>query len=301
MFANASQSQLGIDPTVHLVPTSKYGVAWSYVYEVPGKENEVRFFKTLRSLTSDPSACIAGRITRVWEVTQVTSADGRTEVCGRKVVLKDVWLDATNEPVRTEADNMDAIFKAVDEFVEAGLEREINEEIRKSPKVLREALLSGPKTVERLMTQLIDDEKRFDAFDDATKKRLRENLMDKKYRSMFLTKLHAWRGVRCKDVGTDARPFSRMFSSWPCGSDAVDAFLEEERWGKGTAESQHEEEQTVKHVNLFAPRRQCRFVYEEVCTTLQNLDTVGDAVDVLCQTIDGALAFSLCHYNILTP
>ncbi|KAF5316257.1 hypothetical protein D9619_006205 [Psilocybe cf. subviscida] len=299
MFANATPPQLGVDPTVHIGPPGERGV--SYVYEVPDEDGTPLFFKTGKSLVPQRPLCISGRTTRVWEVTQVTSADGKKEVNGKKVILKDVWLDASDEHSKTEAENMDAIFKAVDDYVDAALKPEIERELKANPNLSRETLLSDPAAVARLTMQFINRDPRFHAFDDATKKRLRDNLTNKKYRSMFLTKLHAWKGRTCRAVGPGATRTPDLFHPKPLNADDIDKQLEDEfkkDRGFGTenatvhtmnAPDDHSQKANTVDDNyrLFAPKQQSRFIYKEVCTTLQNLDTVGDVIDILCQTVDG--------------
>lgn len=125
--------------------------------------------------------CIAGRVTRIWEVVEVTSRDGQEEIgSSAKCILKDVWLDENTD---TEAENMTKIFASVDDFVAAGLEAEMKEECKQNSSSAPGATKKG-----RLLQQFINKEKRFSHFDPVTKARLCEYLTDKKYRSLFLTK-----------------------------------------------------------------------------------------------------------------
>ncbi|KAF5316801.1 hypothetical protein D9619_006198 [Psilocybe cf. subviscida] len=296
VFARATPLQMGVDPTVHIGPPGKNGR--SYVYEVPSEAGRPLFFKTCRSLVPE-RARISGQATRVWKVTQVTSADGKKEVNGKKVILKDVWL---HEHSKTEAENMDAIFQAVDDFVEAGLNAEAQYEVKADPNTSPGTLLSDLATVTRLTMQFINRDPRFHAFDDATKKRLCDNLTNKKYRSMFLTKLHAWKGRTCRAVGSEAIRFRDLFSPMSINKEFAEELVEEKCKEQGGL---HTEDAPVCTENIpddyadedqlntvddksrhFAPRHRGRFIYEEVCTTLKNLETVGDVVDILCQTID---------------
>lgn len=316
MFALATPVQLGIDPTVHLGPPRKNRKAVSYVYEVPSDDGKPLFFKTGRSLVSQ-SFRIFGRITRVWEVIQVTSADGTKEVNGKKVILKDIWLDTSGEHSKTEAENMEAIFEAVDNFVEAGLEAEIKHELEANTNVSRESLLSDTVTVARLTMQFIDRNPRFQAFDDAMKKRLRDNLTNKGYRALFLTKLHAWKGRTSRSIGPQTNRSRNLFHPRPLREDHIEYKVEQEhkesdlstiRYITTCSTTNHSDDDVREDQTnpvddsgrRFAPKRQARFIYEEVCTTLRDLDTVGDVVDVLCQTVDGMFAITLRKEGKLT-
>lgn len=79
-------AKLGIGPTVTIRPNNADNKA-SYVYQVNG--GEPLFFRTVQALSLQRPLGIAGRLTRMWKVIQVSSADGKTVVDPEKVGLKD--------------------------------------------------------------------------------------------------------------------------------------------------------------------------------------------------------------------
>lgn len=100
-------------------------------------------------------------------------------------------------------------------------------------------------------------------------------------------------------------PFSQSFLPMPINKEFAEELVEEKCKEQGGL---HTEDAPVCTENIpddyadedqantvddksrhFAPRHQGRFIYEEVSTTLKNLETVGDVVDILCQTVDGVL------------
>ncbi|KAF5321079.1 hypothetical protein D9619_000255 [Psilocybe cf. subviscida] len=147
---NAGHLALGVDPMVHIGPVSDDGKTLTYVYEVPSEVagGSPIFYKTGQIRSPVRPMCIAGRVTRVWEVVQVTSADGKIESNpGKKAILKDVWLAVG---AGTETENVDKIFEAVDTFVSIRLEAEIRDELKKNPGTSREAITSNAQTMKQL-------------------------------------------------------------------------------------------------------------------------------------------------------
>lgn len=118
---------------------------------------------------------ISGRNTYIWKVVEVKGPNTNEIVTGEGLVLKDVRLDNSRP---TEAQNMDNIFKAVDELVEN----------------------SKKNWGDDWKGCLVMKDSPFASFDHATKARLQHFLTDNNYKSLFLTKLHAWNGAMSKTL-----------------------------------------------------------------------------------------------------
>lgn len=206
-----------------------------------------------------------GRATRVWEVSQVCAANSMNERdSGRRAVLKDVWLDGETP---TEDDNKNAIFKAVDEFVDAGLRTQIKDELKRNPGFDRD-----PISMKRLMRGFIDQEPLFQDFDDVLKDRIQDHLTDKKYRAMFLTTLHVWQSQTSHDNGEYAQHLD------PITTRANP---------KGNRKHLKESSSTIRRVS----KRQSRFVYQEVCTDLRAVSSLGNLMKLLDQALDGTYSY----------
>ncbi|KAF5330949.1 hypothetical protein D9619_005414 [Psilocybe cf. subviscida] len=296
-FALATPAQLGIDPYVHIGPTSDDGNTLSYVYEIPSTVTGGApvFYRTGPSLFPERPMCIAGRVTRIWEVTQVRSADGtRVVKHGRTAILKDVWLD---EGTETEAENMDKIFEAIDSLVEDGLRAQIDEELKNNPNFDH-----NPVAMARLMRQFIDQDAKFKSFDDVMKDRLQHHLTNKNYKSLFLKKLYAWKGELSKPRANNVQHHPTLFSIKPVTKNAQSEasrdfgktkdFLEPKSNRSGSHYSIPEGDSSMVAMRRNQPSRrfvrkqQSRFVYQEVCTPLFRLSIMGEAIDVIVQTLE---------------
>ncbi|KAF9440106.1 hypothetical protein P691DRAFT_780148 [Macrolepiota fuliginosa MF-IS2] len=113
-FLYATREEIGYDPTVHWV---EHNGRTCYVYELETAEGR-KYFRTLHPLFSPRVLCITGRKTRVWEAIEVAGIAGpalEEKHGGRKVALKDVWLD---EGSRTEKENLDDVFNALERVKE---------------------------------------------------------------------------------------------------------------------------------------------------------------------------------------
>jgi hypothetical protein len=103
-FIYATREEMGYDPTVHRLDDE----GLRYVYEIRNRTG-TRYFKTIDLLAHRRVLCITGRKTRVWSAVEVKGlGDAMEEELngGKKVALKDVWLD---EGSKTEKENLDAI------------------------------------------------------------------------------------------------------------------------------------------------------------------------------------------------
>ncbi|KAF5316633.1 hypothetical protein D9619_006095 [Psilocybe cf. subviscida] len=306
-FAFAKPADLGVDPHVKKAsppdPEDKEGQ--QYIYELPVQEaissnddtqgrrtrqaaaadrlktQTFKYFKTVHEINQMRPYCISGRTTRIWVVTEVKSFDDEDPVeNGKHVILKDVWLEA-DKP--TEAENMVKIF----------------EDVEKRLALAKEAGGDG------WMVHFMQNDECFTEFDQGTKDRLQDLLTDDKYKSLFLTKIHAWKGRVSKEVSTSAK-FSRK---------GVDIFAEVKRVGEepkanraptktwtetrtqsnpsGPLEGKARTVKDPKAFRRYAPRQQSRFVYEEVCLELADVKTMGNFMHVINQALD-ALRILFC-------
>lgn len=208
----------------------------------------------------------------MWKVVEVSSASGEKVIGKEEIILKDVWM---NKGSPTEVENLDAVFEAVEEFVDTGIDALLEE----YPNATREFLLSSP----RAMREIIERDSRFKSFDDVSKERLSSNLASETYRSLFLTTLHAWRGATNKPLTKSAWPFPSLFSASSIKDLDDDLYYPKEL-------NEQERELISRR---FVPKHQARFIYKEACSNLHGLNTVGEVVDILCQAMDGKQMFDI--------
>ncbi|KAF5316058.1 hypothetical protein D9619_006112 [Psilocybe cf. subviscida] len=286
-FAFATPAELGVDPLVHKAPIKPKSKDPServqqYVYECQPQADyanttsKTRYYKIQHSLSPERPYRISGRMTRIWQVSEVDTINEAPKIPEAKpVILKDVWLDITR---KTEAENMDLIFEAVDKFVADAHER-----------------YPGPHG----LSQFMAEEPRFEHFDQQTKTRLEHLFTDQHYRSLFLTKGHAWKGEMTKKLSDNVkRPLDPIFIPLTTAKQNAGRLGEVPRtaFSGGTTSLQAKvspEEQLAKKLvptdladRAFAQKQQSRFVYEEVCSRLWDLPTVGHLMNVLRQALD---------------
>ncbi|KAJ3567689.1 hypothetical protein NP233_g6201 [Leucocoprinus birnbaumii] len=110
-FLFATEAEMGFDPTVRRV---LHGKEIRYIYTITPENQPPRFFRMIRPIYIPRVACITGRQTRVWEAEEVNESSDSAEVLrndGKRVVLKDVWLDERSQP---ESEIMDLIMKKLE-------------------------------------------------------------------------------------------------------------------------------------------------------------------------------------------
>ncbi|KAF9543025.1 hypothetical protein CPC08DRAFT_716824 [Agrocybe pediades] len=118
-FMFATPEEMGYDPTitVHLA-----GDKTQYTYKIPGvkaepKGSKDRFFRTVASIDDHWSSNITGRMTRVWKVREMQSAEDDALPVGDGTVhyvLKDVWRDSA---APTEREIQNQIFTDIVKFL----------------------------------------------------------------------------------------------------------------------------------------------------------------------------------------
>ena len=136
--------------------------------------------------------CLTFKTTRIVVVTQVHSVENPSPIVeGNYVILKDMWLD---EDKPTEAENQDRMFADANAFIGKNDWR---------------------------------SDRRLKNFSVEMLERLEYLFAEKRYRGLFLSKLHAWRGIRAAPLpeslrhvfrydywGRNAKapPFQRIFA-----------------------------------------------------------------------------------------
>ena len=247
-----------------------------------------KYFKTVYSINDMRPYNISGRNTRIWKVVEVKGPNTDETVTGEHLVLKDVWLDTTRP---TEAENMDGIFKAIDDLV------------------IRSKKAWGDHWQERLVAE----DQRFASLDGPTRTRLQHLLTDENYKSLFLTKLHAWNGAKSKTLwkgalnsapGVDIFPeksavekpgydcrtalgsvISSVLASSPADSNnpAIPSPAHDQK-------RDPRRDAALKAHRQFAPKQQSRFIYKEHCFDLDKAGTLGNFMDLISQALDGKIS-----------
>ena len=213
---------------------------------------------------SDRPMYIHSRATRMWKVIRVHSVENPTPIEeGKFLVLKDFWIP---HDIPTEVENQQRLFEAVDAFI-------ADPHWKADP--------------------------RLKEFDKKTTDRLEELFTDKKYQSLFLTNLHAWRGRTSKPVAKGAwiSPDPSQYRLW---EPWLTSYPEPGTSSLATSTTHTEALSNVAPLSEAKARRytskqQARFIYEEVCTPLHSLSTLGAVMDVLAEALQGeryAFSFS---------
>lgn len=248
--------------------------AQHYIYQCPIAEDpnaegrsrrsapKFKYFKTVHIIKEMRPYNISGRHTRIWKVVEVKGPNTNETVTGEYLVLKDVWLDVSRP---TEAENMDSIFKAIEELIE------------------NSKAAWGDDWKDRLVTE----DKRFAELDDSTKQQLQHFLTDQNYKSLFLTKLYAWNGATSKKLLPNfAFNSARGVKIFP---DITEVKYAIPSHSARTNYSQGPVVAGTGHVarRQYAPKQQSRFVYKEVCQDLDTVGTLGNLMDLINQALHG--------------
>jgi hypothetical protein len=102
---------MGYDPEVRRIIDSDKHINWVYrIADSP--TGEVRYYKTVSTLSELRGLRLTGRSTRVFEAVEVRSFTEHQVVLGKPVVLKDAWLARTGH---TEGDVLQQVFKQLEE------------------------------------------------------------------------------------------------------------------------------------------------------------------------------------------
>ncbi len=265
-FLFATDLELGYDSKVTLYQD---GATEQYTYEIPEKDapNGRRFYRTIKPIAEYRTNNITGRMSRVWLVTEVNDPSDPNPIGNvKKCILKDVWLESKAE---TELQLRAHIFKDIeDAFTE-------NKDTRKEDVDAR-----TPNTED---ARLVDDPEKLDTDTMALKAKLAQLVKDKDYEKFFLTPLCDFVGECSKATAPGARRTVGLFVNSEQMLVKAPNLRKSQVTRSTVGTSRPLPSQTSEgHVHReYAPRKQYRVVFEEVCTTVGDLETLGEVVNVL--------------------
>ncbi|KAH9476729.1 hypothetical protein JR316_0010644 [Psilocybe cubensis] len=212
---------------------------------LPGSD-EFRLFRTVEGLSVYHSNIITGQMTRVYKVVEVRE---NGEAFGDPLVLKDVWLDSS---AKTEKEIQDAIFTDIEEFWDCP-----------------------------------DEPLELKSFKEAHRKIVGNG----SYKQYFLQIVLDYSGQKTKvrvERGTEVRGF---FDA------EQDLALDAPVTGTKSQESQSQNDQTFVNTHRIVSqppalpaipseqKRQYRILFKEICRPSGRLETLGEVVNVLSQTL----------------
>uniref|UniRef100_A0A8H7XX27 Fungal-type protein kinase domain-containing protein n=1 Tax=Psilocybe cubensis TaxID=181762 RepID=A0A8H7XX27_PSICU len=220
----------------------------NYTFKIPSLpgSDKVRFFRTVEGLSLYHSNGITGRMTRVYKVVEVRE---NGEAFGDPLVLKDVWLDSS---AKTEKEIQNAIFTDIKQFWDCP-----------------------------------DDPPELKGFKESHK-----NIVgDDSYKQYFLQIVLDYSGQKTKvrvERGTEVRGF---FDA------EQDLALDAPVTGTASQGSQSMNDQTFVNTQRIVSqppalpaipseqKRQYRILFKEICRPSGRLETLGEVVNVLSQTL----------------
>ncbi|KAG2008959.1 other/FunK1 protein kinase [Coprinopsis cinerea AmutBmut pab1-1] len=253
-FFCATDEQLGIDPNVKLVGKDKY------VYRFPADSTnpEPAYYYTVDSIEEYRPLKLRCRATRLWRVTQVESFDNYNRITDKDFVLKEVFL---NSDAPSEMDIQQKLFEDVKKF-------------RDDKGWRQREILS--------------------AFSPESKRTLGAALKD--FKKYFSCAIRQHSGNPGLEVSPKARAVSNIFPVYvpppeqPLGSTVRRMSGTQPPVKKGGARKATQKKHTgamgsPPDPNALTPRRPCRVLFENVCTPLHDIPTLGEAIDVLKQCV----------------
>ncbi|KAG2008935.1 other/FunK1 protein kinase [Coprinopsis cinerea AmutBmut pab1-1] len=250
-FFRATDEQLGIDPNVKLVAKDKY------VYRFPGDATnpEPAYYYTVDSIEEYRPQKLRCRATRLWRVTQVESFDNYDRISDIDLVLKEVCLDAD---APSEMDIQLQLFDDVENF-------------RDSNKWRDSELLSS--------------------FSEESKDTLGIALKDfKKYFSCAVRQHFSDPGIA---VSPKVWPVPNIFPvPVPPPPQPIGTTVRHMSGAQSALKQRVVKKSTLKKPaeikadpESLTPRRLCRVLFENVCTPLHDIPTLGEAIDILNQCV----------------
>lgn len=238
------------------------------------------YFKTTNSIVEARSSRIAGRSTRVWKAIQVRSKDDATPVGGAKeIVLKDCWMEGEG---RSELEIQRKLFEDIEAF------KNRPEGWRQHP-----FFVPCPDPVEGAQPT-----KREPAFTQEQLDDVEDLLQDDKYKGLFLRIAFEHKGDNSIPIHACAWQSDEIFPD--------DKEANEEAEKDNTTSPRKSLASSKKNLTTqppsrsqdlkasgpspraFAQKRRCLTIFREVCTQIDHLPTVGDAIDVLRGAHSGA-------------
>ncbi|KAJ2930150.1 hypothetical protein H1R20_g6923, partial [Candolleomyces eurysporus] len=251
-----SNEELGLDPRVTLLstPTTK-----QFIYELPSV-GESQFFLATHSISQrGPYSGIYGRSTRVFRVQEVEKGSWEPKSDTKPMVLKDAWV---GQAARPEKEIQEELFRDIQTFAE-------------DPDWRRSKCLEffQKKELEPTMES-------FGAL-----------LPDEKYKNLFLVVKQDFVGSSSKAVvdgawAPKARIFckrSEIYRNHPYSTSQLHAMT------LGDPDRVDAKEAGKSDLKAFAPMRRYFVLFEDECTTIDDLPNVGSAISVLGQCMTALL------------
>jgi hypothetical protein len=252
----ADDKELGIDPNVALVSNNKR----QYIYTVDGEAGPRRFLTTY-SISENRALNAAGRMTRVFRVVELEGQTNAPKEGAKPMILKDVWLD---EGAKTEMQIQRELFADIQQF-------------GKYPDWRKHQCLSA--------FSLEEDVPIMDAF---------ANLLEgEHYKDLFLVVRDGSTGECSKPVAPSWLDESTVFFPEVDEARAVDQFVSTQRTSAPQTSSARNlrnrptPKATIPEYRKFAPKRRSFLLFDDECTRLYCLPTVGDVFTILNAVITG--------------
>lgn len=254
-FIYATPTELGFDPNIReCTPTQ--GDPQNFIYTVNDDKRGPTYFKTLESLSEYRSRCISGRATRVWKAIQIKSLDDHLPLNGgKKVVLKDIWLE---QGAKTERQLQTNLFTDIGEFIKRTLPVKGVPELKSAGDIF-EALI-------------------------------RDILVDERWKKHFLTIIFDGIGDPCKECPISARPDPTIFNEHlnppdPPRSQAAN----HSRAYSTSVLHEHTSSTNVAPVapRKFVPKRRYIVVFEELCEAVEDATSFPDVMKAMNDVAKG--------------
>ncbi|KAJ2912567.1 hypothetical protein MD484_g7847, partial [Candolleomyces efflorescens] len=255
----ADRKDLGFDPNI----TLKSGAGQQYIYTVDGAAGKRRFLTT-HCLFESRRFNVAGRMTRVFRVEELEGTTDSPKKGAKPMVLKDVWLDRDAE---TEMVIQARLFADIQKFAN-------KKQWRTDPRL--------SAFVEAGLDSIVDT--------------FGELLKEERYKDLFLL-------ARDGSTGEWSKPVLES-STWPPRSDIFFGTLDSPLGDEApvTSQGMSQPESSARDLQMrqadkttspvyrqHAPKRRSFVIFDDECTRVYCLPTVGDVFSVLRDCITALL------------
>ncbi|KAF6754772.1 hypothetical protein DFP72DRAFT_1170076 [Ephemerocybe angulata] len=240
---SASDEDLGLNPNIALYPEKHANPG--FIYRFPGgSAGSSRFFKTTGVVQEASSETLSSGTTRVWKAVEVANFEGDELV--PKVAPKEVIIKDVwiDALADTEKEIQDKVFKSIDDFIEG-------------PERWRD----HPCLAEFEPSQLSD---------------LETLVANKKYRDRFLHVRRDHQGRPSKSIFTPSD--MRTVSITPIKTQRIQSKFQRTKTSQTVPPGQGDTDAAE-----FAPKKRCFFFFDDVCTRVSHVPSLGDAMTVLRQ------------------
>ncbi|KAG2019863.1 other/FunK1 protein kinase, variant 2 [Coprinopsis cinerea AmutBmut pab1-1] len=246
----ATDEQLGLDPLVHLTEDRRY------VYEFPPTSTRPSpiYYRITETVSEFRWLRLICRATRIWKVIQVETPAHTEGIEGAKErILKDVCSVAE---FLTESEIQHQLFGDIEAFAKdkEWRQREILQEFVEEDMATLGQALEGD--FRRFFSCIIDE-----------------------HIGEVTPPLCAGAWVATTPVFIEPQTKSQEHSK----NRAAPGHRADPR--PEVLQDEHVIVEEIDPSRAFVPRRQCRYIYEEVCTPLNDIPTLGEAVDIIQQCL----------------